>query len=344
MQQILSSRFEYTLDGEYIPLSEKQKEKIREFEVTRKELRVLPCVICDEKSFTLISNIEKHGLLFPTGVCARCGNVQQTQYYAEEDLERFYSSYYRDIYNPLGVEREYLVQQRRGAEIIRFLPKEVLGRVGTVLEIGTGAGGILKNFMDIGKSVRGLDYGREYVEYGISKGIPLEVGGLDNLKESQKYDLIIVSHVLEHLMSPRAFLDKLKSHLSGEGYVYIEVPSIERMNRLINKYDLRHYWQNAHVIHFTIKTLKQLLEMSGYRCIRHDSFIRSLFVADAKMRRNLVNYYDRNLRLLQKIETKYKRYWILIPPLRFGFKIVKFFVPKKLIIGIRYVFGGQPFH
>ena len=304
--QLLSRRFEYRIDNAYIKLSDRQKKKIAEFENTRGDIKALSCVICNNESFTVVSNIERHGLFFPTGICTRCGNIQQVQYYTANDLKLFYSQYYRDIYNPLGVQSEYLIQEQRGEDIIKFLPTGVLGRVNTILEIGTGAGGILKKFMDIGKRVHGLDYGTEYIEFGVSKSIPLKVGGLESLEEGQKFDLIILSHILEHIVEPREFLDKLKPYLTDEGFLYIEVPSIERTNRLIGKYDLRTYWENAHVVHFTIKTLKQLLEHSGYRYIKHDPLIRSVFKFDGKADQSLSNYYDENFRLLKEIESKYR--------------------------------------
>ncbi len=47
---------------------------------------------------------------------------------------------------------------------------------------------------------------------------------LDDLPKDQKFDLILLSHVLEHAESPVGLLKDLAARLSKGGVIYVEVP------------------------------------------------------------------------------------------------------------------------
>ena len=49
------------------------------------------CYICDERSFRVISEIDRYGFFYPTAICEKCGNVQQKDYYREDVLIDFYT-------------------------------------------------------------------------------------------------------------------------------------------------------------------------------------------------------------------------------------------------------------
>lgn len=51
-----------------------------------------------------------------------------------------------------------------------------------------------------------------------------ELKTIDELDANKKYDLIILSYVLQHLENPKDFLVKLKSFLSDRGVLIIKVP------------------------------------------------------------------------------------------------------------------------
>ena len=86
---MLSKRFKYVPYKHSIPLNAYAKEKMKEFEQSRGELEDLPCMVCSSTEFETVTETDKFGFYYPTGVCKKCGNVQQYEYYSYNDVVTF---------------------------------------------------------------------------------------------------------------------------------------------------------------------------------------------------------------------------------------------------------------
>ena len=121
----------------------------------------------------------------------------------------------------------FMREKRRGEYIYAFICEFINDKKINVLEFGCGSGGILDTLKNKTKSeVIGIDLDKQAVSFGKQKGINLLSVDLDNLKDN-KFDLIIASHVMEHLDNPQVTLGKLAELLNDGGYIYIEVPGVE---------------------------------------------------------------------------------------------------------------------
>ena len=96
--------------------------------------------------------------------------------------------------------------------------------------------------------------------------------GLDNLKITgsiddltmigKQYDLIIASHVIEHLVDFDAF-SLFKRILSINGLLYVEVPNAVRYDAFPRRSFL-YYFDRLHVNHFSVQALTHLLAQYGF--------------------------------------------------------------------------------
>ena len=89
-------------------------------------------------------------------------------------------------------------------------------------------------------------------------------------------DLVIYSHVMEHILHP---LDEMKSiaNVSGtETLVYIEVPGLKNIHKGYSM-DVMKYYQNAHSYHFTLGSLRYLMESAGFGLVSGTEYVRSIF-------------------------------------------------------------------
>lgn len=75
---------------------------------------------------------------------------------------------------------------------------------------------------------------------------------------NQKYNLVTMIHVLEHIPDPFLFLDKmLHGCIEDGGSIFIEVPNINSLSSIIAKKSWAHFTPHFHTNHFTIISLKQ---------------------------------------------------------------------------------------
>ena len=119
-------------------------------------------------------------------------------------------------------------------------------------------------------AVERLAYGRE------RHGLDLVAGTLAEVEPGRRPDLVIYSHVLEHVLDVGAELDRLRGVLAPSGIVYLEVPGIKRLDAGYED-DFLRYLQNAHCYHFSLVTLTNLLAGHGFERIAGDDLVRSAF-------------------------------------------------------------------
>jgi len=88
-----------------------------------------------------------------------------------------------------------------------------------------------------------------------------DIGDIDVNK--RKYDLLLLSHVLEHVYDLNQFLDKIKVNMNSNGIVYIEVPNSEHYDLM--QYDVPLQEINIeHINFFSKHSLAKLMMMNNF--------------------------------------------------------------------------------
>ena len=131
----------------------------------------------------------------------------------------------------------------------RFLAKHVPAR-GRLLDIGCGNGRLLHLARRAGWAVSGLELSPFLAESVTRRlGVPVAVGSIGEYdvprrSDHDKYDLIVLRHVLEHLPDPKSAMATVHSLLTDDGRVLLEFPNIEgfdiRCKRWLRKMHLAH--------------------------------------------------------------------------------------------------------
>jgi len=278
------------------------------------ESRNLSCFLCKTRNFELISDKDRYGLFYPTGVCLDCGHVQQTSYLNAESLNIFYESHYRDIYKTGSPEELFLSQYFKAAKKIDNFIGSTSKK--NILEVGCGPGGILKHFQDkYNSQVLGIDLDQRYLDFGKENGVNLINSTIEDYESKQKYDLIVVCHVLEHLNNPIDFLVKLRSLLDENGSIYIEVPSLESVKNGAYGKNLQNFFHIAHISHFTEKSIQRLIYLSDYEITKFNNTIQVLIQDSSKKDKNLLtnepNSYKYTKNLLKEISNSENKFGFL---------------------------------
>ena len=303
---ILSERHKY-LETNIPSVNKEKKEIYNEINKVKnsKDFVGTFCIICKSNKFNIINEIDRYGFFYPTGICKNCGMVQQSIYYTNSFLEKFYSKYYNLFYGHFKNPEERFNSQYLGAKkSYQFVKNYIDHKKTKILEIGCGAGGILKYYQDKGFYVKGLDYDNSQLNYGISKSLNLINNNYYN--STEKFDLIILSHVLEHMSEPEKEIDKIKQYLSKDGIVYIEVPSIHSIKNLNYNYNIRNFFHIAHFLHFSKMTFINFMKINNLKIIKINDDIQSIVTISSKKEEIFFNsIYQDNLSELKNIENFY---------------------------------------
>lgn len=263
------------------------------------------CSVCNKNSFELLSEKDRYGLYVPTVICKKCGLVRTNPRMNQESYNKFYNLEYWKLYIGKDHPNEdlFIDQKSRGKAILQLIEK-IYKKPFTnkfVVEIGTGAGGILQVFKEIGNKVFGVDLDSEYINYGRKKGLNLKIGTVDKLdKLKEKADLIIYSHVAEHILNPVKELTKLRKYIKKTGFVYIEVPGIMYLKKTYHQ-DFLKYLQNAHTYHFSLRSLINVANKAGLILVYGDESINSIFKI-GNVKNNYDNVYEDTITFLKELE------------------------------------------
>ena len=110
-------------------------------------------------------------------------------------------------------------KQLRAKKIYKKVMPHIKKQSGRILDVG-GADGHCMEFFTNDYSCEVLDYETRKLISGVKK-----IGEtLNDLNETDVFDLILTNHTLEHIPDVSAFVKSMSNHLSDEGIIYIEVP------------------------------------------------------------------------------------------------------------------------
>jgi SAM-dependent methyltransferase len=290
------------------------------------------CCVCKNADFEVLSEKDRYGFNMPVVICKQCGLIQIYPKLSQKSYDDFYNTSYRKLYLGEGRPKNtfFETQTITGNGIIDFLEKHLNQKIinQKILEIGAGAGGILYSFKQRGNEVYGCDLDSEYLEFGRKHyNIEIEFGTFDNLKKDYKPDFIILNHVLEHTLDPLEELKRLKTICQHNTIVYIGLPGVYALQDSYDS-DFLKYIHIAHVYHFTLTTLKNILNLAGFKLIYGNEDIGCIckVSGDATGGKSFINDYLNEISFLKKME--YVRYF----PVRSTYKT---FIEPKIVIVLK---------
>ena len=128
--------------------------------------------------------------------------------------------------------------------------------------------------MEKGNEVWGIDISEQAVELARKNGVKAFVCDIENedLPFKEIFDVIILSEVIEHLISPKKVLKKLKYYLADGGFFIITFPNIAyykyRLQLLFGRFPKQYlYDREEHLHYWSIPDFKEFLRDCGLKVI-----------------------------------------------------------------------------
>lgn len=155
------------------------------------------------------------------------------------------------------------------------LLSKIVGSNATILDVGCGDGSNAKVLIKSGHTIDGItiseteanaakQYCRNVFIYNLEEGLP-EVN-------TNSYDYVICSHVLEHICRPTKLLSNINTVLKPNGKLLVALPNLfhyaSRFQIFFGNFYYKEsgIWDNTHYKWYTFRTAQNLLAEHGFTC------------------------------------------------------------------------------
>jgi SAM-dependent methyltransferase len=155
-------------------------------------------------------------------LCRSCGMMTYSPRPETTDIDAQYA-YLDNWQSPIRTRPYHEIDfgtLRRIERVHAFIKPYLPPRTLRLLDYGGSDGKLLMPFAAEDHDCEVIDYHTDPLP-----GIRRRGGTIDELPQGLTYDLIIVSHVLEHLAEPALLLRQLAKLLTDRGLLYVEVPN-----------------------------------------------------------------------------------------------------------------------
>jgi 2-polyprenyl-3-methyl-5-hydroxy-6-metoxy-1,4-benzoquinol methylase len=214
----------------------------------------------------------------------RCRFVWLDPMPSQEQLDRAYGNYYtHGRSNPRSQRRVFRAHIMRTmlraytwliggtsiARAIREANQYYLGdaAAGRLLEVGCGDGTAMMVMKNRGWMVEGQDVDPNACRVAAQRtGLPVYCGELDCLElPREKYDAVLMVHVIEHVRDPIRMLNVCRGLLKPEGTLVVVTPNVEGLGNR----DFGRCWRDMdaprHLQLFSPKTLSRVAELARFK-------------------------------------------------------------------------------
>lgn len=249
-------------------------------------------------------------------VCEKCGNGITLPVETQTNLDRLYGeTYLYPVHECVIGEKRY-----RAEGLARFLRQHYpAAKYPSVLEIGCMFGYLMESLRPDYR-VKGIDLGAEAIRFCQARGLDAEEVSVEEYlrRSPERFDLIVLSHVFEHLVEPDIVLRQLKERLHPGGRIVLLVPNRDSIARKLSGRNWGWWQVPVHIHHFNEQALRAISAREGLQTeqVRYrggDSLMwiltfMKLFGVSGKGQKTLSGFQ----RLLIRSWSAIARYWYAI--------------------------------
>lgn len=221
-------------------------------------------IICDDHTVT--------GESFAIVSCNQCSLWITSPRPSQDSLGKYYESDTYISHSNKGNSLVNVIYKMVRRYTMRQKTQLIKGFVnsGRLIDYGCGTGDFLAACQHKGFEVQGIEPNDIARKQAVSQTKATILSDLSNLPKGEKFDIITMWHVLEHVPNPRETIERLKKHLNAGGYLIIAVPNRDSFDAKYYKEHWAAYDVPRHLFHFkplNIKYLSKELKLSYIKTI-----------------------------------------------------------------------------
>ena len=230
------------------------------------------CPICSSSEKTVLYTQDFHNKIialmdrYDVVVCKDCGFVYADNISEQTDFDNYYADMSKYEFNDRdGVATDdCMAYYKKVADFLIPYVKDVNARI---LDVGCSTGGLLSVFKSKGYlNLLGLDPAPLCVK-AVKEIYAVEAvaDNLSNFKTDEKFDLIILSATLEHIVDFGDSIRKISFLLKNQGILFVEVPDAERFDSFISAPFQQ--FSTEHINYFSRHSIANLLSRLSFEII-----------------------------------------------------------------------------
>lgn len=197
-------------------------------------------------------------------ICKNCSMVRSGSVLSAAQLSGLY--FQDTIYKP-PPWWQWENERQRFYHVVGDLEKRNY-LTGRVLDIGCNAGYALDVFQERGWEVTGIEPNQSTAKFARERLGATIYSDISLIPKGETFDVILLSHVLEHIREPNEFLRGAATHLKPQGVFYIQVPNYgSKTVRYVLKGTWSGFLPAQHVWYFNFKTLAAFMSRHGFRVV-----------------------------------------------------------------------------
>ena len=226
------------------------------------------CLLCYSSAVKLLSKLYRFNntpRFRNVYICKGCGHIQLDLKEINNSIKNINDDFFSYKYKP------GLIEENNKKKLFYFT-KRVKNRInienGKVLDVGPGSGFLIDYFLERNHQYYFIESIREFSAKLISKG---GISACDDIyifekKLENKFDFIVLRHVIEHLEKPLDALNNLRKYLKEDGLLYMALPNALKINK-ISKGIRTSFLRDAHISYFTEMNIMHLIKKAGLKII-----------------------------------------------------------------------------
>ncbi len=216
-----------------------------------------PCILCGSHRRTKV--FEKQGYDFLR--CGECSLVRLEPVPDEKTLAQVYESSYDDgAYRTFADAHQIrLAHAEARLDIVAPHASE-----GPWLDVGCSTGAFLDAASRRGIDIDGLDVSASAVETARGRGLNAFHAAAESFEPERRYAYITGFDVLEHVVDPGAFLDRIHGWLAPRGRIALTVPDIKSIHARLMGRHWYYYSPPLHITYFDRATATKMMESHGF--------------------------------------------------------------------------------
>lgn len=221
------------------------------------------CYLCNGKKILARQGTVRDNPNLKVLECEKCGLVFLSSF--DHIKDDFYKNAEMHGSNP-DINLDEWIKETKADDERRFKALGSKLKEKTILDVGCGTGGFLSLSKKIAKEVAGVEPEERLKPHFKKQGITVfsEISEVKN-----KYDVITLFHVLEHIDDPILFLKKIGKLLKRNGQLIVEVPNSN--DALLSIYKNKSfseftYW-SCHLFLYNQHTLRLIAEKAGLKTV-----------------------------------------------------------------------------